>query len=301
MPQELILIDKQLVERELRRVFDQATTRVLVDVLDRVAAQVHAAGVTRADFQSLREVVQELAQAQARTEARLEELAQAQARTEARLERLEAIVEKLVQAQARTEARLERLEAIVEELAQAQARTEARLERLEAIVEELAQAQARTEARLERLEATVGGVKGQVLELTYRERVWSYFGRLLRRLRLIPIGELEDALETRLSREAFEDLLRVDLLLTGQPRHLPEAPPVWLAVEVSSVVDQHDVERALRRAEALRQAGYPAVAGVAGEQVTPDARDMAEQRHVLLVQDGYAMFWTEALAQVLSV
>ena len=272
MPQELILIDKQMVERELRRVFDQATTRVLVDVLDRVAAQVHAAGVTRADFQSLREVVQELAQAQARTEARLEELAQAQARTEARLE----------------------------ELAQAQARTEARLERLEAIVAELAQAQARTEARVERLEATMGSVKGQVLELTYQKRVWGYFGHLLRRLRLISIGELEDALETRLSREAFEDLLRVDLLLTGQPRHLPEAPPVWLAVEVSSVVDQHDVERALRRAEALRQAGYPAVAGVAGEQVTPDARDMAEQYHVLLVQDGYAMFWADALDQALA-
>jgi hypothetical protein len=71
-----------------------------------------------------------LAQAQTRTEARLEELAQAQARTEARLE-------ELAQAQARTEARLE-------ELAQAQARTEARLE-------ELAQAQIQTEKELHKL------------------------------------------------------------------------------------------------------------------------------------------------------
>ncbi|SMC22582.1 hypothetical protein SAMN02746041_01520 [Desulfacinum hydrothermale DSM 13146] len=107
--------------------------------------------VTREEFDGLKQVVQELAQAQARTERRLdrltekvEELALAQARTEER-------VEELAQAQARTEARVEELaeaqartEARVEELAEAQARTEAR-------VEELAKAQARTEARLEEL------------------------------------------------------------------------------------------------------------------------------------------------------
>jgi len=61
----------------------------------------------------------------------VEELAQAQKRTEERLDRLEAVVEELAQAQKRTEQR-------VEELAQAQKRTEER-------VTELAQAQ--TEAR----------------------------------------------------------------------------------------------------------------------------------------------------------
>jgi hypothetical protein len=61
--------------------------------------------------------MEELAQAQARTEARMEELAQAQARTEARME-------ELGRAQTRTEARLDRVAVAVEELAQAQARTE---------------------------------------------------------------------------------------------------------------------------------------------------------------------------------
>ncbi|MFQ5595505.1 MAG: hypothetical protein ACE5HA_15260, partial [Anaerolineae bacterium] len=61
---------------------------------------------------------------------------------------LPAIVRDLAEAQQRTEARLERLEATVQSLAEAQERTEARLERLEATVQSLAEAQERTEARL---------------------------------------------------------------------------------------------------------------------------------------------------------
>ena len=124
---------------------------------------------------ALPDLVRELAQAQVRTEARLEalaarveELAQAQARTEAR-------VEELAQAQARTEARVDALAARVEELAQAQARTEARLDALAARVdalaarvEELAQAQARTEARLEALTARVDALTARVDALAAR-------------------------------------------------------------------------------------------------------------------------------------
>jgi hypothetical protein len=103
----------------------------LVDALREELAVGHT------DFEELKAIVRDLAQAQARTEARLEELAQAQARTEVRLE-------ELAQAQARTEVRLE-------ELAQAQARTEVRLE-------ELAQAQQRTESNMEALRGAVHGL-----------------------------------------------------------------------------------------------------------------------------------------------
>jgi hypothetical protein len=73
--------------------------------------------VPRTDFVDLKGAVRDLANAQARTEARMEELATAQARTEARMEELGI-------AQTRTEARLDRLAVAVEGLAQAQARTE---------------------------------------------------------------------------------------------------------------------------------------------------------------------------------
>jgi hypothetical protein len=66
--------------------------------------------MAEANFTDLRDIVRGLAQAQVRTEARVEELAQAQARTEARLEVLTTHVgtlavrmEELAQAQLRTE------------------------------------------------------------------------------------------------------------------------------------------------------------------------------------------------------
>jgi hypothetical protein len=101
-------------------------------------------GTSRADIDALKAIVRDLAQAQARTEVRLEELAQAQQRTERRVEELTEAVQKLTEAQQQTELRLERLEGVVEQLAQAQQRTELR-------VEELAQAQQRTEIGMQQL------------------------------------------------------------------------------------------------------------------------------------------------------
>jgi hypothetical protein len=98
-------------------------------------------GIGRTDFEELKAIVRDLAQAQARTEVRLEELAQAQAHTEVRLE-------ELAQAQQRTESNMEALRGAVHGLAEAQQQTELR-------VQELAQAQRRTEVRVEELGAGV--------------------------------------------------------------------------------------------------------------------------------------------------
>ena len=171
-------------------------------------------------------------------------------------------------------------------LAAAQARTEQRLE-------ELAAAQARTEVRLGRL-------TGWQLEHRYHQRAMAYFGRLLRRVRVLSLQELEEALEPRLSAEEWEDLLELDLLVSGQPRYPEEVPPVWLAVEVSATVDPHDVERALRRAAALRRAGYRTIPTVAGEQVAEEAEKAIRAGHLLLVLDGRPQFWEEALAAAMA-
>jgi hypothetical protein len=67
------------------------------------------------------------------------------------VDRLEAAPATLAEAQARTEARLETLTARVDALTEAQARTEAELRRLAEIVAELAQGQSRLERDLARL------------------------------------------------------------------------------------------------------------------------------------------------------
>jgi hypothetical protein len=112
--------------------------------------------------------------------------------------------------------------------------------------------------------------------------------------------ELEDELEARLSPEEFRDLLELDLLVKGRPRYREEAPEVWLAVETSAVIDRHDVERALQRAGYLRRAGYRAIPTVTGERATKGADQEAETHKVLMLLDGQAIFWEEALGEVLS-
>ncbi|MGB9776606.1 MAG: hypothetical protein ACPL7C_08705, partial [Anaerolineae bacterium] len=245
---------------------------------------------TEAEFQKYREQSEERF---ARIEAALNRLAEAQARTEAQ-------VRELAEAQARLEERVSRLEAIVAELVEAQRRTD------EAI-KALAEAQARTEAQLQDLiqvvkgmQDTLAAVKGRQLEFNYHYRAGAYFGPLLRRVRALLPVELESELETRLTMEDFRDLLALDLVVTGHPRHLPDAPQVWLAVEISSVVDRRDVERAIRRAELLRRAGLRAIPAVAGEDITVGAQRDAEAHRVLVLQDGQALFWEAALADVLD-
>jgi len=275
--------------------------------------------------------VHDLVEAQQRTEARLEQLAEAQRRTEARLEQLaeaqqrtEARLEQLAEAQRQMEARLQRLEAVVHDLAEAQQRTEARLEqlaeaqrqmearlqRLEAVVQELAEAQRRTEAtvhelvkvqqrfemRLQRLEDRMSKLEGRDLERHYREKVGVYLGRWLWPVRAISPAELRETLEARLDESQVEDVMNLDVLIEGRARWRPDKPQVWLAMEVSSVVDRNDVKRAQRRAALLREAGYRAIPAVAGERLTEGAEGLAKDSPIIIVEDGRSRGWERFLA-----
>ncbi len=216
------------------------------------------------------------------------------------------LVRQLAEAQVRTERRFESLAARVDELVDAQVRTEQRLEQLTVRVDELAQAQVRTEQRLERLIARVDVIerdladlrsefRGYRLEWRYIQRAAAYFGPLLRRLRLVWPSEAVDQYDDRLPRWAAEELLRADLLVTGVPRYQPEAGEVWLVVEVSARVDRGDVERAVRRAEALRAAGLRALPAVASERTTQGAKTAVQEQTVVLFKDGAVEGWEEAL------
>jgi uncharacterized phage infection (PIP) family protein YhgE len=127
---------------------------ILLGILEEMERQ-QRDRVTKNEFNELKEVVRELAEAQKKTEKRVGELAEAQKKTEERLCRLEDTVKELAEAQKRTEERLCRLEDTVKELTEAQKKTEERLCRLEDTVKELAEAQKKTEERLCRLEDTV--------------------------------------------------------------------------------------------------------------------------------------------------
>ncbi len=276
----------------------------LMEALERDLREKYA--VRREDFDALRTTVQELAEAQRRTEQRVEELAEAQRRTEQR-------VEELAEAQRRTEQRVSRLEEAVAALAEAQHRTEQRVSRLEEAVAALAEAQRRTEQQIEQLTERMDRLvqtmerfqdalaknTGWRLEQSYREKAYAYFGRVLRRVRVVPLQELEEQLET-LPPADRNELLLLDLIVRGRPRDLDVPTEVYLAVEVSSVVDRNDVERARRRAAILRSLGHVAVPVVAGENVSQGGVNRAREDHVALFQDGTYQFWNEALQHALN-
>jgi len=255
------------------------------------------------DFQALPAIVRDLAEAQRRAEERLTrleeavaQLVEAQRGVEERLARLEEVVAQLVEAQRRTDQRMA-------ELVEAQRGIEQRVARLEEAVAQLAESQRRFEermdrfeGRMDRFEVKLGRVQGYTLEIRYRLNAAAYFGAWLRRTEVVDGNELTDRTEGQLNGDELRELLSTDLVVRGRIAQSPTRPEVWLAVEISSVVDREDVVRAARRAELLRRAGLPALPVVAGENATIGAEAEARQRGAAILQDGTALLWDEALA-----
>ncbi len=287
----------------------QARTEKRLDALTaRMEELAEAQARTEKRLDALTARMEELAEAQARTEkrldaltARMEELAEAQARTEKRLDALTARMEELAEAQARTEKRVEELteaqartEKRVAELAEAQARTEKRVDALTVRMEELAEAQIRTEKRLDDMSVQLAEVRGFTLEWKYRENAGAYLGLKLRKARVIQLNSLEDLLLDRLTAKEYEALWPLDLLVRGK---LPgTSREVYLAVEISGVIDRTDTARAATRASLLAKAGLTAVPVVAGDRMTEGAKSEAEREKIPIFLNGHCELWEEALA-----
>ncbi|MBS1251912.1 MAG: hypothetical protein MAG451_00946 [Anaerolineales bacterium] len=224
--------------------------------------------VLTGELLALPEIVRDLAQAQQRTEQRLDELAQAQQRTEQRLERLEETVQALAEAQQRTEERLQSLIESVQILTR----------------------------RVEGLTDDVGTLKEIALEQKYRENAPAYFGGpTFRRVRALPTYEVANLLEDAIERgdltwEERQDILNADLVVRGQP---PDREETHLVVEISWGVGASDVTRASRRAKQLMKVVKHAMPAVAGKFIIPEAESMAEQMKVAQATDG-RIIWPDS-------
>jgi prefoldin subunit 5 len=113
---------------------------------------------TEERLESLAERMDQLAEAQKRTEERLNQLAEAQRKTEERLDQLAIRMDQLAEAQRKTEERLD-------QLAEAQRKTEERLDQLVARIDQLAEAQGKTEERLNQLAEAQRQVEEQIRKL----------------------------------------------------------------------------------------------------------------------------------------
>jgi HD-GYP domain-containing protein (c-di-GMP phosphodiesterase class II) len=239
---------------ELKDTVTKEDFRILRESIDANVSRLDTALTRLAEAQERSESrIEALAAAQARTEAKVTELAEAQARTESKIAELAEGQARLVEAQARTEAK-------VAELADAQARTESK-------VAELADAQREMTVALQRLTIRTDAVVGRTFELQFRDRLTAYLGRFLRRGRLLPNDELLEKLEPFAANDEIDDFLRADAVASG----LIDGAPSYVVVEVSSTGDVEDIVRAERRAKILRKAGLTAVPLVACDAISPES------------------------------
>jgi len=221
--------------------------------------------VTKAEFRALTETIDSRA---SRMETAIANLAEAQARTEARVEQLAKGQVQLWEAQGRLEERMDQL-------------TE-RMDGLTVQMGELAVAVKTTNSVLERLTIRTDAVVGRTFELQFRDRLTAYLGRFMRRGKLLANDTLLDTIEPVATDDEIDDFLRADAVASG----LIGGVPSHVVIEVSSVGDFHDIERAQRRAAILGRAGLATVALVACEAISPESLAFARMKDVRIWCNG---------------
>ncbi|MEJ5251557.1 MAG: hypothetical protein HPY54_06510 [Chthonomonadetes bacterium] len=196
-----------------------------------------------------------------------------------------------------SEERFARIEAILERLAESQSRTEAEIAELRKAIDLFRQA---AQERFQKLEDEWAKLLGRYLEEQYAKHIYSYFGHVLCRMRLLTPSDIDDLVRPALTIAEVKDLFLADIIARGRLLEQPDQQ-VYLVMEVSRTIDESDVARARRRADLMRKAGLPCVAAVGGEQITEAGRLEAEHSQVLCMLDGNLEGdWQESLARSLQ-
>ncbi len=165
---------------------------------------------------------------------------------------------------------------------------------LQSVVRDLVTAMQALETRLARVEGRLGSLEGKVTEVRWRDPFEGRFGQLVRRTRLLTVRDLtafEDAYdEGLLSEEEALAVRQLDVIVEGVRGRGQAQEKVLLAVEVSTNIEDHDIRRAIERAETLKKVGYNAVPVVAGARMDTNVAKRAELAgvEVLLREDDVA-------------
>ena len=154
----------------------------------------------------------------------------------------------------------------------------------------------RVEARLDRVENRLDQLVGITLELRSQQRLSSWLGFVLEKIKVRPPGDWAEQLRPLVGAAVFDEVLDADLLVRARLRRDPSIE-LWLVVEVSGVVDRTDVERAVTRAMVLQPALKRVVPLVVGERATEGAMELADRLDVVTLLNGRMQNWEEAAAR----
>ena len=141
------------------------------------------------------------------------------------------------------------------------------------------------------LKGEVGRLKGKDFERTIREKYYAYFGKVLRKAKLLPFEEiipiLDDAEDKgEITLQQRDAILRLDLLVSGQIRKLRK--DVVLAAEVSYSLYPEDLERAFERAQLLATLlEKEVIPTVVACEATEEVEKQADKKGILLIKAEY--------------
>ena len=168
-----------------------------------------------------------------------------------------------------------------------------------------------TEKRFRGIERELDSVVGESMEGKAKSKIGNYARAVVRKLHVFESNTINDLIDTALeagdlSEEEAVALGATDILAAGKDKETGEAACV--AAEISRTIDEHDVDRAEKRAVLLLKAVRSAIAAdaptfsglfpgvpqkaypiVIGRRITDRARREAERRGVLFgrYQNGY--------------
>jgi len=141
------------------------------------------------------------------------------------------------------------------------------------------------------LKGEFGRFKGKEFERTVREKYYAYFGKLLRKSKLVSLEEISTLLDEAedkklITEEQKLSVFQLDLIVSGELKHTKKE--VYLAVEVSYSLYEKDIERALERSNILatifKKEVIPVVVAV---EVKKELEKKAEESGVLLIKTDF--------------
>ncbi|MFN8618546.1 MAG: hypothetical protein U0837_15770 [Dehalococcoidia bacterium] len=201
-----------------------------------------------------------------------------------RLDRLTERVDQLTERMDDLTVRLDRLTERVDDLAVRLDRlTErvddltVRLDHLTERVEALTAALQAVAQRMDKMDGRMGNMEGTMLEWKFERNLGNWLREWVRRPRKVftdDLTKLDDAVaagqiaDVEVSQVAWSDALVRALDLDTQQE-------VVLSIELSTTVNEDDVERASFRAGILRRAGYDGRSFVAGHGISKQAQQLA--------------------------
>ncbi|MDW8320185.1 MAG: YraN family protein, partial [Armatimonadota bacterium] len=214
----------------------------------------------------------QLAEAQRRSEQRIEELAEAQRqlaeaqrRSEQRIEELAEAQRQLAEAQRRSEQRIEELAEAQRQLAEAQRRSEQRIEELAEAQRQLAEAQRRSEQRIEELAEAQRRTDERLEHLTEEVRALT---ESQRRLAETQREMYEEFVLFRNSTERRLDEISREL------RNLANRVGMTLEEEAEDMVSWVLQQKGYRFSEGHRSVVYDGEVDIVLLGVTPEGKDM---------------------------